>query len=306
MGTVLRFAPMPAPLSERLFGATGLAVSALGLGAGRIGGDDLSDAGAEAVLGAALDAGVTLVDSARSYARSEERIGRFLAGRRDGIVLSTKGGYGIPGVPDWTGACIAAGVDAALRALRTDRIDVFLLHSCPLATLERGEVVDALAEAVRAQKVRVMGYSGEGDALAWAVRSGRFGAIETSVNLCDQRVIDEVLPEAAARGVGVIAKRPLANAPWRFAERPSGDYAEPYWERLRAMDIDPGGLPWDELAIRFAAFQPGVSVAIAGTAQPAHLLRSARAVAAGALPDEQARAIREAFRRSDRGWVGQV
>jgi aryl-alcohol dehydrogenase-like predicted oxidoreductase len=300
---------MSAPLPQRPLGATGLTVSALGLGAGRLGGDDLDDAGADALLGAALDAGVTLVDTARSYGRSEERIGRFLAGlggRRDGVVLSTKGGYGIPGVPDWTGAVITAGVDAALARLRTDRIDVFLLHSCPAETLARGEVVDALAGAVRAGKVRVMGYSGEGEALAWAVRSGRFGVVETSVSLCDQRVLDDVLPAAATAGIGVIAKRPLANAPWRFAARPAGDYAEPYWERLQAMAVDPGELPWDELAVRFAAYQPGVSAAIVGTAQVAHLARAVRGVAAGPLPEARARALREAFRRNDRGWVGQV
>lgn len=296
------------PLPRRPFGASGLVVSALGLGAGRIGDDDLDDAGVDAVLGAALDAGVTLIDSARSYGRSEERLGRFLsiAGRRDGVVLSTKGGYGIPGVPDWTGASITAGVDAALGRLRTDRIDVFLLHSCPVETLERGEVIDALEAAVRAGKVRVMGYSGEGDPLAWAVRSGRFGAIETSVSLCDQRVIDEVLPAAVAAGMGVIAKRPLANAPWRFAERPVGDYAETYWERFQAMALDSDETPWDELAVRFAAFQPGVSVAIVGTARAEHLARAASAVAAGALFEGLVREIRETFRRNDRGWVGQV
>ncbi len=290
----------------RPFGRTGLTVSALGLGAGHIGGDEIDDAGADALLGAALEAGITLLDTARSYGRSEARIGRFLAGRRDRAVIATKGGYGIDGVPDWTAACIVAGVDAALGVLRTDRVDVFLLHSCPVSTLARGDVIDALERAVRAGKVRVMGYSGEGEALAWAVRSGRFGAIETSVSLCDQRVIDEVLPAAAAAGMGVIAKRPLANAPWRFAERPSGDYAETYWERLRAMAIDPGGLPWDELAVRFAAFQPGVSAAIVGTRQAGHLQRALRGVAAGHLPEAQAQALREAFRRSDRDWVGQV
>jgi len=297
-----------APLPSRPFGATGLTVSALGLGAGRLGGDDLDDAGADAVLGAALDAGVTLIDAARSYGRAEARLGRFLADgrRRDGVVLATKGGYGIEGVADWTGAVITAGVDAALRLLRTDRIDVFLLHSCPVDTLARGEVIEALAAAVRAGKVRVMGYSGEGEALAWAARSGRFGALETSVNLCDQRVLDEVLPAAAAAGLGVIAKRPLANAPWRFAERPVGDYAEVYWERLQAMKIDPGPTPWDALAIRFAAHQPGVSAAIVGTARPEHVTRAAAAVAEGPLPEAQVRALRERFRAHDRGWVGQV
>jgi len=294
------------PSAPRPFGATGLTVSALGLGAGHLGANNLDEAEVDALLGAALEIGVTLIDAARSYGRAEARIGRFLQGRRDGVVLATKGGYGIPGVPDWTAACITAGVDAALGVLRTDRIDVFFLHSCPLATLAQGEVIDALEGAVRAGKVRVMGYSGEGDALAWAVRSGRFGAIETSVNLCDQRVLDEVLPAAAAAGMGVIAKRPLANAPWRFARRPVGDYAEIYWERLQAMSIDPGALPWNELALRFAAFQPGVSTAIVGTRQTEHLRSAAASVAAGPLPEGQAQAVRDAFRRHDRGWVGQV
>jgi aryl-alcohol dehydrogenase-like predicted oxidoreductase len=293
-------------IPQRPFGNTGLSVSALGLGAGRIGGDDVSDAQADALLGAALDAGVTLVDTARSYGHSEARLGRFLAGRRERIVVSTKGGYGIPGVPDWTAACITAGVDAALGRLGTDHVDVFLLHSCPRETLERGEVIEALAAAVRAGKVRVMGYSGEGEALAWALRSGRFGALETSVNLCDQRGIDEVLPTALGLGLGVIAKRPLANAAWRFAERPVGDYAETYWERLQAMGFDPAPLSWDELAIRFAVGVAGVSSAIAGTASAAHLGRLSGFVAAGALPPERVEALRAAFRRGDRGWVGQV
>ena len=72
------------------------------------------------------------------------------------------------------------------------------------------------------------------------------------------------------------------------------------------MAIDPGDVPWDELAVRFAAHQPGVSAAIVGTAQVSHLARAVRGVAAGPLPEDRVRALREAFRRNDRGWVGQV
>lgn len=292
---------------RRAFGNTPLLVSPLGLGAGRIGGDDIDDRDVDHLLGAALDAGVNLIDTARSYGRSEERLGRWMQGKRDEVVISTKGGYGIPGFLDWTGPCITAGVDAALGRLRTDHIDIFLLHSCPVEMLERGEVVDALEGAVRAGKVQVMGYSGDGEPLSWAVRSGRFGAVETSVNLCDQRVIDEALGEAEARGMGVIAKRPLANAAWRFSERPVRDYAEVYWERLQAMKIGPGeDLDWDEMAIRFAAWQPGVSAAIVGTGKVTHLLRCVEAVARGGLSEERVGEIRGAFRREDRGWVGQV
>lgn len=293
-------------LSPRPLGQTGLHVSPLGLGAGRLGGAELSEPDVERLLHGALDEGVTLIDTAPSYGLSEERIGRHLARRRAEFVLSTKGGYGTPGIPDWTGPCIAAGVDAALRRLRTEWIDVFHLHSCPVETLERGEVIDALEAAVRAGKVRAAAYSGDGVPLAWAVRSGRFASVEASVNLCDQRVLDAELPAARAAGLGVIAKRPLANAAWRFAARPAGDYAEVYWERLQAMRLDPGGLPWDALALRFAAFQPGVSACIVGTASLDHLRRAVEILGAGPLPADQAEALRRAFREHDQDWVGQV
>jgi aryl-alcohol dehydrogenase-like predicted oxidoreductase len=101
---------------------TGLTTSILGLGGGRICSDNVSGADVDRLAGAALDAGVTLIDTARSYGLSEERLGRALAGRREGLLLSTKVGYGAPSVPDWTGEVITAGVDAALRRLRTDRL----------------------------------------------------------------------------------------------------------------------------------------------------------------------------------------
>ena len=99
----------------RPLGKTGFSVSALGLGAGRIGGPETSEADVDRLVGGALDAGVTLIDTARSYGLSEERLGRALAGRRERVVLSTKVGYGVPGVPDWTARCITDGVDAAPR-----------------------------------------------------------------------------------------------------------------------------------------------------------------------------------------------
>lgn len=290
----------------RPFGNTGLDVPALGFGAGHIGDLALDEHAAGELLNAALDAGITLMDTARGYGASEERIGRHLAHRRDEFVLSTKVGYGIPGFDDWTGPCIAAGIDTALGLLRTDRIDIAHLHTCPLDVLERGDVIDALDAAVAAGKVRVAAYSGDNAELEWAVASGRFGSVQTSVNLFDQRVIDRGLAEARSRGLGVIAKRPVANAPWRFGERPVGDYCEPYWERMQAMQFDPAGLEWQELALRFAAFQPGVGTVIVGTRSVGHLRRNAELVEKGPLPDETVGAIRASFAAADDGWTGQV
>ena len=118
-------------ISKRAYGKTGLMVSALGLGAAQIGDPNLEEANVAALLNSAVDAGITLIDTARSYGLSEERIGRHLASRRDDIVLSTKLGYGIAGYEDWTGPCITSGIEQALRMLRTDRIDICLLYTSP-------------------------------------------------------------------------------------------------------------------------------------------------------------------------------
>lgn len=293
-------------LPLRTLGRSGLRVSALGLGAAQLGRDDVSERDAERIVATALERGVNLFDTARSYGLSEERLGRALRGRRDAAVIATKGGYGIDGVAEWTGPCITAGVDAALARLATDRIDVFFLHSCPVDVLARGDVIEALGRCVDSGKVRAAGYSGENEALAWAVRSGRFHVIETSVNLCDQRGLDGAVREAAEKGLGVIAKRPLANAAWRFAERPVGDYAEVYWERLRAMRLDPSPLAWDELALRFAAYAPGVTACLAGTASAEHFARNVDLVLRGALDASMMARAREAFRAHDTNWLGQV
>ncbi len=288
------------------FGTIGLRISRLGLGAGQIGGDDLDEGDVARLLGGALDAGITLIDTARSYGRSEERIGRHLRGRRDEFVLSTKGGYGIDGVPDWTAEAVTRGVEAALVRLRTDRIDIFHLHSCPRQTLERGHVVGALEDAVRAGKVRVAAYSGENDALDHAARAGSFGSLMCSVNLVDQRALDGAVGEAARRGLGVIGKRPLANACWRFAARPSGDYAEVYWERFAGLRERIGVADWPSLALRFAAFAPGVASVVVGTRNLAHLSQGASALEAGPLAPALVEDLRQWFRAHDRNWLGQV
>ncbi len=280
-------------------------ISRVGLGAGRIGGPDVDDAAVDRLVGAALDAGVTLLDTARSYGDSEERLGRVLAGggRRARVVLSTKVGYGVPGVPDWTGRCIELGVDAALGRLRTDWIDLVHLHSCPLEVLERGEVVQALARAVAAGKVGRAAYSGEGDALLWAVRSGAFGAVQCSVSVVDQAVLDGAVAEAAARGLVVLAKRPLGNAPWRFAARPPEPDLAEAWDRYRAM-----GLAADaDTFTRFAAFAPGVTSILVGTASVDHLRAAAAAVAKGPLDPRVLEELRAAHASAGGAtWPGRI
>ena len=287
-------------MEQRPFGTTGLTVSALGLGAGQVGQDSVTEDQAAQLLNGALDAGVTLLDTARGYGLSEERIGRHLAGRRDEFVLSSKGGYDVPGTENWTPAAVTAGIDRALRQTRSERIEIFHLHSCPVGDLERGDLQDALDAAVAAGKIGIAAYSGDNEHLAYAVDSGRFRSIETSVNLADQWNLHHVVGRRPE--LGVIAKRPLANAPWRFDERPVGDYAELYWERLRELALDPAGLAWDELALRFSAYAPGVHTAITGTARLEHLQRNIAIVERGPLPSDVLAQIEAAWKRVGADW----
>jgi aryl-alcohol dehydrogenase-like predicted oxidoreductase len=286
-------------MRTRALGTTGLQVSQIGLGAGPLGSEHLSDAAAVELIVGAIECGVSLIDTAPSYGRSEERIGVALRGRRDGVVVSTKLGYGVDGTTDWTAACVMGGVDRALQRLATDRIDIAHLHSCPLDVLTRGEVIDALERAVKAGKVRVAAYSGDNDALAWAVDSGRFGVIQCSVSALDQRALDRTIPQAAARGVGVLAKRPLANGVWREAERPEAADRAMYWDRMRAMDVRIDAAS----ALGFVLAQPEISAALVGTTSLAHL-RSSIEIAQRSDATETVTKLRAAFRRCDQGWDG--
>jgi aryl-alcohol dehydrogenase-like predicted oxidoreductase len=289
---------------QRPFGATGLVVTAVGFGAGHIGGDDLTDAEAGRLLNGVVDLGIRLIDTARGYGRSEERIGRHLAGRRGEIVLSTKIGYGIPGCADWTPAVIGAGVREALQRLRTDHLDIVHLHSCPRRTLEEGGVLEALQEEVQAGRVRVAAYSGDNDALAVAAVSGLVGSLQTSISVVDQWALREVVPTARDRQLGVIAKRPLANAPWRFRDRPEGHYGEAYWERWRQLGLDRLGMDPNELAVRFVAHAPGVHACIVGSRNLQHVAHNVALAQRGPIEDALRRQLAITYDRVGADWPG--
>jgi len=293
----------------RPFGRTGLEVPVLGFGAMQAGDPRLSEEHAARLLNHAVDLGFTLIDTARSYGLSEERIGRHLARRRDEFVLSTKVGYGIAGLPDWTYECVIAGVDAARERLQTDVIDIVHLHSCNLELLADGAVVDALEHCRAAGKLRVAAYSGDAAALRYAISSGAFGSVQASLNVCDQQS-SRALSEAHACGLGTIVKRPLAGQPWRH-ETPPGEPAHAeYWRRFAllrpAFDCIVTAGDWEALALRFAAYAPGVDCVIVGGTSLQHLEHNKAAIAAGPLELGQRDAIRAAFARVGAAWQGQI
>jgi len=305
------------------FGRTGLLVSQLGFGAAPIGYLNTEREKVRRILNLILDRGVNVIDTAASYEGSEEMIAEAIGHRRKDFVLISKCGGSLPDMdaPAWSAELIRKTVDRSLRRLRTDRLDVMLLHSCDLQTLQKGEALSALAEAHKAGKVRWPGYSGDNEAAAWAAGRAEIAVIETSINIADQVNIDLVLPKTRAANIGVLAKRPIANAAWKPLNSQPGlyqGYAKTYTDRFAKMKLSPEefgfkGKPeevWPEIALRFTISIEGVHSAIIGTTRPENAERNIQYAQKGPLPPDVVKKIRFAFEKGQAaaggGWHGQT
>ncbi|MEO1997054.1 MAG: aldo/keto reductase [Planctomycetaceae bacterium] len=308
-------------METRTCGRSGLDVSVLGFGGAPIGVLNTEQAQVETLLNLALDQRLNVIDTAAGYSGSEAAIGRAIAHRRDQFVLISKCGQMFDDLDGeaWSAQLISQTVDRALRRLKTDHLDVMLLHTCDLATLQQGPALDALIAARTAGKIRHVGYSGDNAAAIYAAQHPEVSIIETSVNICDQSNIDSVLPHAIENGVGVIAKRPIANAAWKDLSNQPGfyaTYAATYTERLAQMKMSPSELEydgdphqvWPEIALRFTLSQPGVHTAIIGTTDPSHLEANIKTAGKGPLPADIVEQLRAAFRRAETAageqWTG--
>jgi aryl-alcohol dehydrogenase-like predicted oxidoreductase len=303
-------------LEKRELGKTGMQVSVLGFGGAEIGYENASLEAVEQLLGSALDAGLNVIDTAECYADSEEKIGRALSGRRNQYYLFTKCGHASGfDLPDWEPHLLEQSIDRSLRRLKTDYLDLVHLHSCSEELLRKGEVIEVLQKAKAAGKTRYIGYSGDSSAALYAVESGVFDTLQTSINIADQEAIELTIPVAREKGIGVIAKRPIANAAWRFniASAENGSppsYWEPYLERLKQLDYD---FLKSELhqsiatALRFTLSIEGVSTAIVGTKKPDRWQQNAKLLTNGSLGKEEFDSIRERWRAvAQPDWVGQT
>ncbi len=306
-------------LERRRFGRTDMTVAVLGFGGAEIGYEGVEQATVDTLLNSALDAGLNVVDTAECYRDSESLIGAAIAGRRKEYFLFTKCGHAtdVTGKgAEWSKEGVLRSVERSLKRLRTDAVDLLQLHSCSLEELRKGECIEGLEQARKEGKTRYIGYSGDSAAARFAVECGRFDALQTSVNFCDQECIELTLPLAREKQMGVIAKRPIANAVWRYESEPANGYHMEYWRRLQALDYPfargaartaqtPDGAAG--VALRFTAMQPGVSVLIVGTTRPERWRQNAELLRAGPLPAGQAESIRATWKRvAQSGWTGQT
>jgi aryl-alcohol dehydrogenase-like predicted oxidoreductase len=273
----------------RPLGRSGLLVSVVGLGCNNFGSRIDTDA-ARAVVDAAIDAGVTLFDTADVYGNrggSETILGELLADRRDDVVLATKFGMEMDDGPDARGSrrYVRRAVEASLRRLRTDRIDLYQYHR-PDGVTPIEETLEALSELVSEGKVR---YIGSSNLAAWQVADAewtsrtrglaRFISAQNEYSLLDRGVEVELVPACEQFGIGVLPYFPLASGlltgKYRRGEpAPAGTRLASRSQVLQNADFDriealerfasQAGRSLLELAVGGLAARPAVSSVIAG------------------------------------------
>lgn len=318
-------------MEHRVLGRTGRDVSVVGLGCWQLGGDwgEVGEDVALGVLAAAVDSGVTMLDTADVYGdgRSERLVGRFVASRGGaaaGLTVATKmgrranphvaGAYTLDAYRRWT--------DRSRENLRTDTLDLVQLHCPPTEVLLREQTYDDLDTLVEEKRVAAYGVSVEtvDEALA-AIARPNVATVQIILNVFRRKPLERVLPAAAEAGVGIIARVPLASGllSGRYDEQtqfaPSDhrsynrhgeafDVGEtfsgvPYEVGVAAARevaaLTPPGATTAQLALRWVIDQPGLSVVIPGARTPAQAKANARAADVPPLGASTLDALRDVY-----------
>ena len=299
---------MEADVGTRRLGKTGFEVSVLGFGASEIGYQNVRREHGRKAAQRALDRGLNVIDTAACYDTSEELIGAAVGHRRSEYFLFTNAV-----MPqdcrdaDWTPGLVEMSLARSLKRLRTDHVDLLQFHSCAADELRDDDLIRARPEKEKGL-ARAIGYSGDGAKALYAVETGIFDSLQTSVNIADQEAIELTIPAAVARDIGVIAKRPIANAAWLFSRWRVGDYEKPYWRRLKKLRYDfSAAIPKRRRRNGAAlhAERPRCSTAIVGTTQPSRWAENAALAADGPLERSRFDAIRARWlAAADSDWVG--
>jgi aryl-alcohol dehydrogenase-like predicted oxidoreductase len=289
-------------LETRPLGRTGTDVTVLGYGAmelrGRSSGPAIGDEEAGRLLNAVLDAGINLIDTSIDYGRSEELIGRYLAGRRDEYFLATKCGCPLeppatarPPFPhDYSSANVRAGLEQSLRRLGTDRVDLVQVHMSPSRDqLQADKTVETLQSLRDEGKVRFIGMSGILPNLPDHIAMSVFDVFQIPYSAV-QREHEDLITAAAAAGAGTLIRggaargAPAQDKDWRHGPLglPDGE-GQRRWESSGADDLL-GDMTRMEFVLRFTLSHPGLSTTIVGTSSVEHLRSNLAIAQQGPLP----------------------
>ena len=209
---------------QSTLGHTGLQVTKLGYGAMEVrgsriwGGRPVEDSEAESILNAVVDSGITFIDTANDYGKSEEYIGRYLSHRRDEFVLATKCGCTVVHKDEntddtphvWTRDNLFRGLHESLERMKTDYVDVMQLHNPSVEQCEQGNLVVALQEMKEQGKVRWIGVSSTKPHLEKYIGMGVFDVFQIPYSALE-REHEELIQSASDAGAGVIVRGGVAR-----------------------------------------------------------------------------------------------
>jgi aryl-alcohol dehydrogenase-like predicted oxidoreductase len=297
---------------HRPLGPSGLVVSTVGIGCnnfGRPGTLTESQEGTDAVVNAALDAGVTLFDTADVYGgrpgMSEEMLGKSIAGRRDEVVLATKFGLDMQGVngPDWgvrgSRRYVRLAVESSLKRLGTDWIDLYQMHR-PDDVTSIEETLSVLDDLVREGKIRYIGHSNfagwqiaEAELTASIAGTTAFVSAQNEYSPLARSVEDEVLPAVRAYALGFLPYFPLYNglltgkytksgggpADGRLTKAKPQLLADAPWAIVEEFQrfCDDRGVTMLQATFAWLLAQPGLSSVIAGATKPEQIVQNVEA-----------------------------
>src|SRR6266508_4767973 len=293
-------------LPKRELGRTGLQVTMLGYGAmelrGVPRGREVTEAQAETILHAALDAGINYIDTSIDYGLSEERIGRYIAARRSEYYLASKCGCVVGATPAsrgqrnphvFTRDNIIAGVEQSLVRMKTDHIDVLQFHASPSKqTLEEHDALDAVLSLKRAGKVRFVGMSATLPHLADHIAMGVFDVFQIPYSAVE-REHEAAIAAAARAGAGIVVRGGAAKGAPTEGKQEGVQWAR--WQQVDLRDLL-DDMTSMEFILRFTFTHPDLHTNIVGTINPAHLRHNVDVLKRGPLPAD---VYAEAKRRLD-------
>ena len=282
-------------LPQSTLGRTGLPVTKLGYGAMEVrgsriwGGRPIEDSEAESILNAVVDAGITFIDTANDYGKSEEYIGKYLSHRRDEFILATKCGCTVVHKDEntddtphvWTRDNLFRGLHESLERMKTDYVDVMQLHNPSSEQCEQGDLVAALQEMKEQGKVRWIGISSTNPHLETYIGWGVFDVFQIPYSALE-REHETLIQTAADAGAGVIVRGGVARG-----EPGAGLGNKDKWAVLESARLDElleDGETRTGFLLRFTNSHPGMSTNIVGTSNHEHLRENVEAAARGPLP----------------------
>lgn len=279
-------------MKYRRLGKTNLEVSVIGVGTSQLGGEwgkDFTQEETNAILGRAKERGINLIDTAECYGDhvSEGLIGQAIAGDRDSWIIASKFGHHYKGLGDrdtvYDPADVVRQLEASLRALRTDYIDVYQFHSGNDEQFNTPGLWETLRKQQEAGKVRHLGISisSKGDRLAQTEAASSVGAsvMQVLYNRLERQAEERVLPECMKQDLGVLARVPLASGFLSGKYKPGATFSETDTragytrqfldeklrevERIQREEVPPG-VPLAQWALAWCLKHPAITAVIPG------------------------------------------